>query len=90
MLCLDLESPIVFIKMIENSRYCVVFYYLSMHTTQFSPSLTWFHGTSIYNSPFVDEIKNIDTIDAYKKSRLVMQIYNDDDKTKILIQTPTI
>ena len=49
-----------------------------------------FHETRIFNSRFVDKIKNIDTIDAYEKSRLVMQTYNDDGKTKMLIQTPTI
>ena len=49
-----------------------------------------FHEVRIFNSRFVDEIKNINTIDAYEKFRLVMQIYNDDDKTKMLIQTPTI
>ena len=48
------------------------------------------HEVRIFNSRFVDEIKNIDTIDTYEKSRLVMQTYNDQDKTKMLIQTPTI
>ena len=48
------------------------------------------HGTRIFNSRFVNEIKNIETIDAYEKSRLIMQIYNDDDKAKMLTQTPTI
>ena len=49
-----------------------------------------FHETRIFNSRFVDEIKNIGTIDAYEKSRLVVQAYNDDDKTKMLTQAPTI
>ena len=49
-----------------------------------------FHETRIFNSRFVDEIKNIGTIDAYEKSRLVMQIYNDDDKAEVLTQAPTI
>ena len=49
-----------------------------------------FHGIRIFNSRFVDEIKNIGTIDAYEKSRLVMQTYNDDDKTEMLTQTLTI
>ena len=48
------------------------------------------HGTRIFNSQFVDEIKNIGTIDAYEKSRLIMQTYNDDDKAKVLTQAPTI
>ena len=48
------------------------------------------HGTRIFNSRFVDEIKNIGTVDAYEKSRLVMQTYNDDGKAEVLTQTPTI
>ena len=49
-----------------------------------------FHEIKIFNSRFVNEIKNINTIDAYEKSRLVMQTYNDQGKTEILIQTSTI
>ena len=49
-----------------------------------------FHEVRIFNSRFVDEIKNIGTIDAYEKSRLVMQTYNDQNKTEMLIQTLTI
>ena len=49
-----------------------------------------FHEIKIFNSRFVDEIKNINTVDAYEKFRLIMQTYNDDDKAKVLIQTPTI
>ena len=48
------------------------------------------HEVRIFNSRFVDEIKNIGTIDAYEKSRLVMQAYNDQGKTEVLIQAPTI
>ena len=49
-----------------------------------------FHEIKIFNSRFVDEIKNINTIDAYEKSRLVMQAYNDDGKAGMLTQAPTI
>ena len=49
-----------------------------------------FQGVRIFNSRFVNEIKNINTIDAYEKSRLVMQTYNDQNKAEMLIQTPTI
>ena len=48
------------------------------------------HEVRIFNSRFVDEIKNIGTVDAYEKSRLVMQAYNDQNKTEMLTQTPTI
>ena len=49
-----------------------------------------FHEIRIFNSRFVDEIKNIGTVDAYEKSRLIVQTYNDDDKAEMLTQTPTI
>ena len=44
----------------------------------------------IFNSRFVDEIKNIGTANAYEKSRLMMQTYNDEKKIEMLIQTSTI
>jgi hypothetical protein len=44
----------------------------------------------IFNFRFVDEIKHSSTSDAYKKSRLVIQTYNDQDKTLILIQSSII
>ncbi len=44
----------------------------------------------IFNFRFVDEIKHSSTSDAYEKSRLVMQAYNDQDKTLILTQSPII
>ena len=49
-----------------------------------------FHEIRIFNSRFVDEIKNINTIDAYEKFRLVMQTYNDQNKTEMLTQILTI
>jgi PHP family Zn ribbon phosphoesterase len=39
----------------------------------------------IFNFKFVDEIKHLDTTETYEKSRLVIQIYNDHDKTLMLI-----
>ncbi len=41
----------------------------------------------IFNSRFVDEIKHSRTTDVYEKSRLVIQTYNDHDKTLMLIQS---
>ena len=46
-----------------------------------------FRGIRIFNSRFVDEIKNIGIADAYEKFRLMMQIYNDEKKIEMLIQT---
>ena len=44
----------------------------------------------IFNSRFVDEIKNSGTNEAYEKSRLVVQAYDDQNKSMILTQSPTI
>jgi hypothetical protein len=40
----------------------------------------------IFNSRFVDEIKHSDISQAYEKSRLMIQTYNDHEKTLILTQ----
>jgi hypothetical protein len=47
-------------------------------------------GTRIYTFRFVDEVKNRGTDKAYEKSRLVVQAYNDREKTLVLTQSPTI
>jgi hypothetical protein len=47
-------------------------------------------GIRIFNSRFVDEIKNKGTDKAFEKSRLVVQAYNDEEKTAVLTQSPTI
>jgi hypothetical protein len=44
----------------------------------------------IFNSRFVDEIKHSDTPQAYEKSRLIVQAYNDHEKTLMLTQASTI
>ena len=49
-----------------------------------------FREIRIFNSRFVDEIKNIDIANAYEKSRLMMQAYNDEEKIEMLTQTFTI
>jgi hypothetical protein len=47
-------------------------------------------GTKIFNSRLVDEVKGKETATPYEKSRLVIQAYDDKDKTSILTQSPTI
>ena len=47
-------------------------------------------GMRIFNSRFVDEIKNKGTATAFEKSRLVVQAYNDHGKEEILTQSPNI
>jgi hypothetical protein len=47
-------------------------------------------GVRLFNSRFVDTIKNEGTEKAFEKSRLVVQAYNDAEKDLILTQSPTI
>jgi hypothetical protein len=47
-------------------------------------------GTRIFNSRFVDEVKNKGTDKALNKSRLVVQAYHDEEKHTVLTQSPTI
>jgi hypothetical protein len=41
----------------------------------------------IFNFRFVNEIKHLDIDKAFEKSRLVMQIFNDQNKNLVLIQS---
>lgn len=47
-------------------------------------------GARLFNSRFVDEVRNAGTEKAYEKSRLVVQAYNDPEKDIVLTQSPTI
>ena len=47
-------------------------------------------GICVFNFRFVDEIKNRNTKKTFKKSRLMMQAYNDFIKNLILTQFSTI
>ena len=47
-------------------------------------------NTQIFNSFYVNKIKHADTDKAYKKSWLVVQAYNDQEKDLVLTQLPTI
>lgn len=47
-------------------------------------------GVRLFNSRFVDEVKNAGTTKAFEKSRLVVQAYNDQEKEAVLTQSPTI
>jgi hypothetical protein len=47
-------------------------------------------GVRIFNSRFVDEIKNEGTDKAFEKSRLVVQAFNDTDKDLVLAQAQRV
>ncbi len=44
----------------------------------------------IFNFRFVDEIKHSDISQAYERFRLMIQVYNDHEKTLVLTQASTI
>lgn len=48
------------------------------------------NNTQIFNSCFIDKIKNLNTDKTYKKSCLVGQAYNDKGKDHVLTQLPII
>jgi hypothetical protein len=47
-------------------------------------------GVRIFNSRLVNKVKEKATNSPFKKSRLVVQAYNDEGKELILTQSPTI
>ena len=47
-------------------------------------------GIKIFNSRFIDEVKGKETATPYEKSRLVVQAYNNQGKSSVLTQSPTI
>ena len=47
-------------------------------------------GIYIFNSRFVDKMKQKGTKKAFPKSRLVVQVYKDEEKSLVLTQSPTI
>ena len=47
-------------------------------------------GARIFDSRFIDQMKNEDIKKAFEKSRLMMQAFNDSEKHEILIQAPII
>ncbi len=49
-----------------------------------------FKNVRIFNFRFVDEIKHFDISQAYEKSRLMIQTYNDYEKTLVLTQASII
>jgi hypothetical protein len=55
---------------------------------QYNP--TKYQGIRIFNSRIINKIKNKATNIPYKKSRLVIQAYNNNRKEVILTQSPTI
>ena len=47
-------------------------------------------GMRIFNSRFIDEVKNSSMDQAFEKSHLIVQVYNDTEKNFMLTQSPTI
>jgi hypothetical protein len=47
-------------------------------------------GVRIFKARFVDKVKNKGTSKAFEKSRLVIQVYNDNKKSLVLTQLLTI
>jgi hypothetical protein len=82
------EDALIFI--FENSRRKEINNLLERRVFELIIIENVFRNIRIFNFRFVDEIKHSSTSDAYEKFRLVMQTYNDQDKTLILTQSSII
>ncbi len=85
-----LSSISSLISIFENSRRKEVNDLLEKRVFELITINVVLRDVRIFNFRFVDEIKHFDTTETYEKSRLVIQIYNDHDKTLMLIQSSTI
>jgi hypothetical protein len=74
----------------EDSRQSEIAGLLEKGVFQVTPRSEVLEGARVFNSRFVDEIKNKGTENELKKSRLVVQAYNDENKHVVLTQSPTI
>ncbi len=79
-----------FIFIFENSRRKKINELLERRVFELIIIENVFRDVRIFNFRFVDEIKHSSTSDAYEKFRLVVQAYNDQDKTLILTQSSII
>ena len=71
-------------KQFEYSRQKEINGLINREVFQLVPPSNVLDGIRIFNSRFVDEVKNEGTSTAFEKSRLVIQAYNDDEKSLIL------
>jgi hypothetical protein len=75
---------------LKNSRQKEINDLLKKHVFELITVDVVLRNVQIFNFRFVDEIKHSDTTDVYEKSRLVIQTYNDHEKTLMLTQSFTI
>lgn len=80
------ESNLTFIE----SRRKEINGVLNKNTFEIVPLCNIPKDVRIFTSRFVEEIKNIGTSQAFEKSRLVVQAYNDQGKELVITQAPTI
>jgi hypothetical protein len=74
----------------EDSRQAKITSLLKKGIFEVIPKSEVLGGSRIFNSRFVNKVKNKGTKNERKKLRLVVQAYNDDKKRLILTQSLTI
>ncbi len=79
-----------FILIFENSRRKEINDLLKKRVFELIIIDAVLRNVRIFNFRFVDEIKHSDIADVYEKFRLMIQTYNDQNKTLMLIQSSTI
>jgi hypothetical protein len=73
----------------EESRTIEINDFLERGIFEFVPKVAVFSNIRIFNSRFVDIVKNKESI-LFEKSRLVVQVYKDSEKEFVLTQLLTI
>jgi Cu2+-containing amine oxidase len=78
------------VEQFAESRHAEVLGLIAKDVFEITTKSEVLRGSRIFNSRFVDEVKNKGTSKEFMKSRLVVQAYNDDEKRLVLTQSPTI
>jgi hypothetical protein len=84
------EDTSLSISIFENSRRKEINNLLKRRVFELTIIKNVSRDVRIFNFRFVDEIKHSRTSNAYEKFRLIIQTYNDQDKTLIFTQSFTI
>jgi hypothetical protein len=78
------------VKQFAESRHVKVLGLIAKGIFEITTKSEVLGGSRIFNSRFVNKVKNKGTKKAFKKSRLVVQAYNNNEKKLVLTQSLTI
>jgi hypothetical protein len=87
---LENSSSSIFVSIFAESRRKEINDLLKKRVFELIIIVVVLRNVRIFNFRFVDEIKHSNISDVYEKFRLMIQTYNDHDKTLMLTQSSTI